>query len=367
MNSDHDLKITKGRLLIYRLFDVADEIDLTVVERKTKEATRVRPSKIPFSKALHFKNPPLSLELKPFSITLASSKFNVSVIAKVFDFGVVSICFVIPAEGLTLKDLTEVAIAADRDKGLHQRAVQYIRALMDTFSEALSVASLKENFFEDYFITYIQEFNHTPSMQDLIDSFPLANLLLMDPRTSLSHRTIQEALRHRFSYYQDDLVVLHYDSAVVVDPSGSTDIADILEFANAQILELRFYDSLLDRELQWLYDELEKQREPSIFNLRAYRGILKRLSRVVTELTEVTERVHNALKVTEDVYYSRIYRTAMALLRSADWEESINEKLRIVTNTYRMLSDELSTRREQLIELGIFLLIVLEILLALLS
>jgi hypothetical protein len=189
----------------------------------------------------------------------------------------------------------------------------------------------------------------------------------MDPEVSLSLRTREEALRHRFSYYKNDLVVLHFDSAIVVDPSESMDIPDILEFANAQILELRFYDSLLARELQWLYDELEKQREPSILNLRAYRAIQKRLARTVTELTEVTERVHNALKVTEDVYYSRIYRTAMALLRSGDWEESINEKLRIVTNTYRMLSDELSTRREQLIELGIFLLIVLEVLLAILS
>jgi len=356
-----------GKILIYRLFDVADEIDLAVVEERVKEATRVKPSKIPFSRALQFKNPPLSLELRPFNYAFANNHFNISVISKVFDFGVISICFVIPINKLLLDKLTRVVIAADRDKKLNTLAVEYIKGLMNTFSNAMTGPSLKESFFEDYIIVYIRDYSPKVELDKLIRDYSFANILLMDPEDSLSERTKLEALRHRFSYYNEDAVLLHYDCSIVIEPSSSMDIPDILEFANAQILELRYYDSLLERELQWLYDELERQKEPSIFNLRAYRSILKKLSRTVTELTEVTERVHNALKVTEDVYYSRIYRTAMTLLRSADWEESINEKLRIVTNTYRMLSDELSTRREQLIEFGILLLIVLEILLALLS
>ena len=81
------------------------------------------------------------------------------------------------------------------------------------------------------------------------------------------------------------------------------------------------------------------------------------------ELTEVTEKVDNALKVTEDVYYAKIYRTAMMLFRSRDWELSIKEKLQVITNTYKMLYDEISTKRGHLLELGIFLLIVIEIIL----
>jgi len=49
-----------------------------------------------------------------------------------------------------------------------------------------------------------------------------------------------ELLPHRFSYYTDDLTILTWDNALVVEPSpGDTDVQYILEFANAQLLELR--------------------------------------------------------------------------------------------------------------------------------
>ena len=85
------------------------------------------------------------------------------------------------------------------------------------------------------------------------------------------------------------------------------------------------------------------------------------MTEIVTELTGVTEKVNNALKVTEDVYYARIYRPAMTLFRSNDWEQNIKEKLQVVTNTSKMIYHEISTKRGHLLELGIIILIVIEI------
>jgi uncharacterized Rmd1/YagE family protein len=53
----------------------------------------------------------------------------------------------------------------------------------------------------------------------------------------------------------------------------------------------------------------------------------------------------------------------MVLFRSREWEDSIKEKLQVVTNTYKMLYDEISTRRGHLLELGIIILIIIEIVL----
>lgn len=126
---------------------------------------------------------------------------------------------------------------------------------------------------------------------------------------------------------------------------------------------MRYYDHVLDRQLSWIYTELSMRKSISIFRLREYERLAKKITEVVTELTEVTERVDNALKVTEDVYYARIYRTVMMLLRSRDWEESIKEKLQAVTNTYRIIYEDIATKRGHLLELGIFILIVIEIVL----
>ena len=40
------------------------------------------------------------------------------------------------------------------------------------------------------------------------------------------------------------------------------DVPDLLEFATAHLLELRYYDDLLDRELHRIYDELEGGGNP---------------------------------------------------------------------------------------------------------
>jgi hypothetical protein len=43
----------------------------------------------------------------------------------------------------------------------------------------------------------------------------------------------------------------------------------LLEFANAQLLELRYYDALLDAELPRMYDRVEALRPALIVLLRA--------------------------------------------------------------------------------------------------
>ena len=61
----------------------------------------------------------------------------------------------------------------------------------------------------------------------------------------------RELLPHAFTYYADDLVLLSWDRALVIEPdAANSDVEYVLEFANAQLLELRLFDDILDRELR---------------------------------------------------------------------------------------------------------------------
>lgn len=356
------LSIKKGLIIIYRLFDVASEINLSIVESKVREgAKRMRLSKHPYMKALQFTDPPVSFELNGFTKTLFEGTIHINVVAKAYDFGVLSLAFYISIpEGTTFSSLESVAKELDTDEGIDEKAKEYIGQLMHNLGEAVIRPSLKEQFMEDYMIFAIQGLDQETDMSDFLNQYDPSRLLLYETR-EVSQHTREETLRHRFSYYPDDLIIVHIDNAFVIEPSGSSDIFDILEFANAQILELRYYDSVLDRQLSWIYRELSKRHVVSAFRLRDYERLGKKVTEIVTELTEVTEKVDNALKVTEDVYYAKIYRTAMMLFRSRDWEMSIQEKLQVVTNTSKMIYDEISTKRGHLLELGIIILIVIEI------
>ena len=358
--------IKKGRIIIYRLFDVASEIDLSLVESQTREgARRLRLSKYPSTKAIEFANPPVSLELQGFIKPLFGQDTKVNVTARAYDFGVISIAFDMQIPQHTaFAELETVTKALDTDESIDKKAMEYVVHLIGTLGNAVIGPLVKEEFMEDYLIFFIEELAEPAEASEFLKHYDPSRLLLYETQ-ELSEHTQAETLKHRFSYYPNDLVIVHLDNAFVIEPSGSPDILNILEFANAQMLELRYYNYVLDNELMRIYSTLPKGKRMPLFKLRVYERFVRKIAETVTDFTEITEKVDNALKVTEDVYYAKIYRTAMVLFRSREWEDSIKEKLQVVTNTYKMLYDEISTRRGHLLEIGIIVLIIIEIVLLL--
>jgi hypothetical protein len=175
-----------------------------------------------------------------------------------------------------------------------------------------------------------------------------------------------DLLARRFSYYTDDLVVLTWDRAFIYEPRGDSDVLDVLEVANAQLLEMRYYDELLDAELPRMYDLVESTRRTvNLLAPRRFADLARRLYTLVAEVTELTEKVDNALQVTEDVYLARIYSAAVELFRVRTVSAAVDRKLSIIRDTYAALYDEANSSRAGLLELLVLILIFVEIIIAL--
>lgn len=356
-----NVSVKRGSIVVYRLFDAASFVDLSLVESMAREhpAKRLMLSRRAQVKALEFSNPPVSLDLKDFTKDIFGTEAPVKVFARAYDFGVISISFSFPIpSGSTFDQIEEAARTIDEDASLDLLAREYVDEVLGAFAPAITDGGVKEGFVEDYAVFFIEEIEWAEG--GLLQVYDPSRLLLYETG-ELSPEIRKETLVHRFSYHPDDLVILHYDNALVVEPSGNRDLLDILEFANAQLLELRYYDGALDRELNWIYPELQRRGRVSIMRLRQYERLAMRMTEAVRDITEVTEKVNNAIKVTEDVYFARIYRTAMRIFRSADWEESIREKIGVISDTYRMLHNEISIKRGHLLEATIIILILVEI------
>ena len=63
----------------------------------------------------------------------------------------------------------------------------------------------------------------------------------------LSDAETDDVFRTQLSYYPDDLVVTEWNVALVVDDVDYADTVNVLEYLNVQLLELRYYDDVLDR------------------------------------------------------------------------------------------------------------------------
>ncbi len=364
------LTVTSGYILAYRLFDVAYEIDLARAEAVWARTTstgssRGRLTATP-AKAVAFGVPPVGLVLDAVTLDLADGPRDASVVARLYDFGVISIALRVPVSGLTWQDFTARVNAVDRVVGLAADGSLWTR-LLDRVRRGVDGALVRPTasmLAEDYLIGVAHGFSEALSAEALRQRIDLVPLLSGEPRP-LSEGARRDLLQHRYSYYTDDLVVLTWDRAFIFEPRGETDVIDALEVANAQLLEMRYYDELLDAELPRMYDLVEVTRRRRGWpGARRFADLARRLYTLVAEVTELTEKVDNALQVTEDVYLARIYAAALDLFRVRTVSAAVDRKLSIIRDTYAALYDEASSSRSEMMEIAILVLIFVEIVVA---
>jgi hypothetical protein len=367
------LSITAGHVTALRLFDLAYAIDLQKAEqlwaRQARQGARSKLSGTP-PKAVDFGDPPLGLVLPPLTLKLQENTGNIeieaTVLARLYAFGVVTLAMQIPADGLPWEAFTtrvnavDAAVGGATENGLW-------RTLLDMLREPIGPALTRPNvseLVEDYIVATVYEFSEPVLAAKIgrdIDLIPL----LSGETLPLAEAARADLLSRRFSYYTDDLVVLTWDRAFVYEPRRETDVADVIEVANAQFLEMRYYDELLDDELPRMYDLVEEATRRVTLGPRRFAGLARRLYTLVAEVTELTEQVDNALQVTEDVYLARVYSAALDLFRVKAVTAAVDRKLAIIRDTYAALYDEAASARAGLMEFAVIVLILVEIVLAL--
>jgi hypothetical protein len=355
--------VAKGSLFLLRQFDVADEIELE--KARQLQLAELTVLARPRATALLLSSRPLSIALPPRTIELEGRPVQVDVSVRVFDFGTLSVRFRVPlASGLSWVELSNLTRLAQVEESLTRVGRDVAREVVERLGAAVTGRHETE-LFEDYTIVFVEQFNGLSTPQALpVDA--VARLLLGESETAaVSPTEIQETTRHRSSYLSEDLCIAGWNVALVVEPTGDTDAIDVLELANAQLLELRYYDSLLDRELARLYDEIGARRGRRINLLRNYGPVLRRAMALLLEIAEFIERVENALKIIGDVYLARLYASAVDAFRIPSWEHAVTRKQALVQQVYDVLKSEVDTRRAQLLEIIVIVLILGEILQAL--
>jgi hypothetical protein len=361
--------VGSGAVIAFRVFDIAYAIDLGKVEAvwaaRARSASRGRLTAT-LPKAMAFDVPPVSLVLDPVTLMLDGGAVQAEVTARVYDFGAVSIALRVSMRDVAWSVFVAQVNAVDHGVGpaMADPWSDLLRQVRSAIAPALVRPEASSALQEDYLIGVVHGFDQAMTaahLQERVDLVPL----LSGERRTLSDSARQDLLRQRFSYYTDDLVVLTWDRAFIYEPRGDSDVIDVLEIANAQLLEMRYYDELLDDELPRMYDLVEAERRKlAPLAARRFANLARRFYTMVAEVTELTEKVDNALQVTEDVYLARVYSAALDLFRVSTVSAAVDRKLAIIRDTYSALHDEASSSRAELLEVLIVLLIVVEIVLA---
>jgi len=362
--------IERGRILAYRIFDAGDTIALDLAE-KILGAKRVEMAG-QLVEGLVVPVRPVEVDLGECAVVIPKlgREMKAHASAHVFDYGAVSFLYDIPIEaGTSLYELTPICDALYDAVELETRGCQHRKELITRLGASVEKPHDWAEA-ETYTIVYVEKLagvnvdGHRASLAELARSEAVAKLLLGETSDKpLSAAVREDVLRNAFSYLADDLVVIDWNSAIVVEPSGSRIVPFILELATTQLLEFRYYDGLLDRELARVYEHVEEVRPRVIRS--PYAALMRGVVRRFMELTEFTERVDNAIKSVGDFYLARVYLSAIRRFRVPEWRDSVEAKLSLIARAYELLKGEVEVSRAQLLEVIVVLLILIEVVAAL--
>jgi hypothetical protein len=345
------LKNFSGNIFIFHAFDIGEEINLEKV-KSIEHATSQQLSK-------YFKNYHIPLSVEP-----ANSPHCVS--AKIHSFGVLTLRYQIPFHE-NLDDLR--SRINDIERMYSEQAINDASALFERIKGFVK----QPRFFmlrTSYVIIQVQpteEINDIISFKKELGS-TIASLLRFETGM-LSEFQKEEILASSLGYYRNDLIIIDTDATFMYD-SEYEELLDLFEFANLQSLELQYFDRILDKKLSISYEQ--KIQAPPFKAYMPFVGTLMsnpvgELGQVRVDISVITERLENSVKLTGEVYYAEIYSVLSDKLDINNWKESINRKLSIIQSISDVYAHKMEAIREDLLSLSILVLIFLEFLLGLLN
>lgn len=360
MSSDGDRLKLSGQIYYYRVFDVGWEIDLLQAQTILGEKSKSLSFKIKrIIRNIVIEQPPLIVSLGQWQEEIGGIPTPIVAVAKIWSFGAISILFILDFQVLALQELKQVSSHLEDDEQLHNKAEEEMQVIFQSIQRAVSHPGVWKQF-EDYLLFNLKTDKQNPQTgQAFIEENDLYQLIFADPNQVVGQQLKDQLKLQTLQYTDQDLTVIDWNSALVVDQADTQEISDVIEFALCQLLELRYYDDLLDSKLNSLYRSI-KTSPPSIFNTK-YRKSVSVSSLLYIEISEIVEKVENSLKVIGDFYYAQIYRLAIAKFRLKDWQNSIDQKLTGLADVSKLFHGEINERRSHFLELIIIILIVIEV------
>ncbi|MGZ4787650.1 MAG: hypothetical protein ACXVZX_03965 [Terriglobales bacterium] len=348
-------ELVKGSVLFLNLYDVAEEIKLD----RVRELLGARPQERVFKHAapeyVRFERPPV---LEPIDVTGLAPQGATGQV-KYYDYGVISVLFELPLTG-DWNSIVETAARWMSGSEFESAALRVVQEKCKNVETAL-VRSYSNWLDEDYFIFHLYEVPGSPSAAELAKEHggDIARIVRAETNP-LSREEQAEVLQSSISYYPTDLAVIGWNAAVIYDtPTGAQTAIQLLEYANSQLLEFRYYDELLTRFMAGVYAFLKTPR--GLFARWKRQKEAYRLQSVTVEVTELIERVDNSIKFLSDMFSARLYRLAAAKVGVPDYKSLVNQKLRTAEELYRSLVDEFQASRGFLLELMVVIILVIEL------
>ena len=344
------------------VFDAGREVDLAACRALAKEF--VRPVPVTDSRcapsSVRIESPPLRLDVPFDGFVLDGRRIDGPAEIAVYEFGAIAVTLCVPA-GTTLGEMRDAACALTGDAELAAAARSISNGLLARIGA--SVVDLRlADVVEEHLVFEITDFDSDVPLPDLPRHCgpELARILRAESQ-DLSAQEIEHATATRVMRTPDDLVLLDWNAAIVLDAEPEEARA-VIELANVQLLEMRFLDRRLDESLHHAYDVVSRRVlwRPVLLP-GGLREAMRHIAQRQVDSAMLFEHVSNALKLVGDQYLARVYRGAAQQFELQAWNDAIVRKIATLDSIYEKVHDRTVNARGEMLEWIVILLILFEV------
>ena len=350
------LSVTKGTCYVLFAYDIGLSINLDEAERHItaiKQRSRIR-HKRRAPEYFDYRPAPLRVTQGVEPLALEDFRTATSVDLVMYDFGAVSVIYSIPLEGpfLRLLALSQVLYENALLLADSRQRVEDLQRSIEGMVERPRISS----YVEDYVLFHIDA---APAEGVLRHPEDLARVLRSE-ESNLSDQEVREATSCWLSFGKEDATIIDWNASLLFG-RDMEDVLAVLEFANVELLEMRYLDQQLDNALDQAYDALSKRMGGRFRRPGSFEADLRHVAQLQVDSAILFERVTNTLKLIGDQYLARIYRLASERFHLAAWAAGILRKLDTLNSIYGKMADRAATRRMEVLEWIIIILITLSI------
>jgi hypothetical protein len=359
------LHVRKGEVQVLFAYDVGLSIDLARAKEHVRDLTEPAQIEHRGHAPPHFQFDPVPLRVMHVAeeLQVGTCRTRGGVELLLYDFGGVSVSYELPYAG-PLDGLVGLSCELASSTALREDSLRRVQELMGVIDPAVHKGAIAP-LTEDYLVFRVEAVEPPTTPAELVGGHAhVIARILRSESDPLSEQEIADATAVQVAFGPQDVALIDWNAALLFDRE-SEDARAVIEFANLQLLELRYLDEELDKALDRSYELVG--RRSGLHRLRLSgeaRRELGRVARLQVDSAILFERVNNALKLFGDQYLARIYRAASQRYRLNEWNTILLRKLETIESIYEKVHDQSVEFRMELLEWAIVILFVIDIALA---
>ncbi|MEM3506485.1 MAG: hypothetical protein QXT31_02370 [Candidatus Bathyarchaeia archaeon] len=360
-----------GEIVYIHIYDIGGDVEVAKLEKimnRLPEYQGLKHEKT-MPKYISITPSPIFVNLGKRKVKVLDKEFEVIVQIRIYSIGALSIMLRFPFTG----DIEELIKYSDPIKIIYQGKEMDLLKLSGIFAkkvikdmeECITVYYQAEEEPELYTVFCISSIQNGVSPNEFIENYKSFITCLLreekDPKR-ISKDEINEALKYKVSYFNDDVIIIDWGASLILEPSGKyEDYLLTVELANLQLLELRIYDKILDQKIDKAYANLRNliMNPPLLWRKPA--KVVMDIAQIRVEMTELIDNIRNITKFFGDWTLAKIYYFLSEKLHLKDWERIITNKLNTLESLYDTASSRNDVYRSTLLETLIGILKALEI------